>query len=57
MPEIFDSLIHVCIFLQGLELDIDRFDIQTVKIAGDHICFLTCCLYIESSDFSCSLKL
>lgn len=56
MPEIFGSL-YTFASLQGLELDIDRFDLQTVKIAGDYICFLTCCLYIESSDFSCSLKL
>lgn len=25
--------------LQGLELDIDRFDIQTVKLAGNELCF------------------
>lgn len=31
---------YICLsLLQGLELGIDRFDIQTVKVAGNGLCF------------------
>lgn len=39
LEEVVDSM-YVCLsLLQGLELDIDQFDIQTVKLAGNELCF------------------
>lgn len=36
----FFKVLYMFVCLQGLELDIDRFDLQTVKIAGEYSCFL-----------------
>lgn len=39
LEEFVDSMYVSLSLLQGLELDIDRFDIQTVKLAGNELCF------------------